>query len=485
MDRFLGENFLLTTRIGKALYYDIAKELPIVDYHCHIDPVDIASDRIYLNPTRLWLAHDHYKWRLMRANGVDEAFITGDADDFRRFEQWALTLEKAAGNPLYAWSHMELKHFFGYSGHLKGSNAEEVWNFCMEKIGPGIRASDLLKAAKVRLLCTTDDPVSDLSWHREYRSGPGQSIRMLPTFRPDRVLSVEQEDFSQYLMELSTASGIKIVDFDTLRQALALRMDYFSENGCLISDHGLSEFRFLSWDEAEIDAILDERLKGAGITAEQRWKYLSAMLCFLAASYEKRGWAMQLHFGVNRNVNTAAFRHLGPDSGFDCIGGEIPYRDLVLFMDRMQSKAALPKTVLYSIEPGDNAVIDSLTHCFPAPGVVSKVQHGAPWWFNDHKDGIRQHLSSLAAQGLLGTFIGMLTDSRSLLSYVRHDYFRRILCDYLGALVEACEYPNDPQLLENLVKDISYRNCLSYFGLGIDEPTNLTVMQQGGNHVTD
>ena len=485
MHRFLGDDFLLTTRTGKALYCNIAKDLPIVDYHCHIDPADVASDRIYSNPTQLWLSHDHYKWRLMRANGIDEAFITGGADDFCKFEQWAQVLEKAAGNPLYVWSHMELKRFFGYAGHLTGSNARDVWEFCMEKIGSGIRASALLKTAGVRLLCTTDDPASDLSWHRKYRSDPNRTIRMLPAFRPDRILAAEKETFPQYLEELSAASGVEVIDFSSLRRALDARMDFFSDNGCVISDHGLSAFHFRTWSEAEIDEILRSRLQKAEITAAQQQTYLSAVLCFLAASYDKRGWAMQLHFGVNRNVNSAMFGLLGPDTGFDCIGGGISYQEVALFLDRMQSQNALPKTVLYSIEPGDNAAIDSLIHCFPSPGIASKVQHGASWWFNDHKEGIRQHLSSLASQGLLGTFIGMLTDSRSLLSYVRHDYFRRILCDYLGALVDTGEFPNDPQLLENLVKDISYRNCLSYFGLEIDESSNFNAMQQGGNHVTD
>ena len=485
MDRFLDDDFLLTGQTGKILYHSVARDLPVVDYHSHIDPEEIASDRIFYNPAQLWLSHDHYKWRLMRARGVDESFITGDAGDFHKFEQWALTLEKAAGNPLYVWSHMELKRFYGYSGQLKGSNAKEVWDACMEKTGSGIRASELLKTANVRLLCTTDDPVSDLEWHRRYRSDPGMRIQMLPAFRPDRILAPEKSGFPGYLEELSASADIRILDFPTLRAALDARMDFFSQQGCVISDHSLPEFRFRTWSEEEIDAILRARLQGADITSEQQQKYLSAVLCYLAASYEKRGWAMQLHFGVNRNVNSSMFELLGPDAGFDCIGGGISYREVALFLDRLQSDHALPRTVLYSVEPGDNAVIDALIHCFPSPGIASKVQHGASWWFNDHKDGIRQHLSSLAAQGLLGAFVGMLTDSRSLLAYVRHDYFRRILCDYLGALVDGGEYPNDPQLLDNLIKDISYRNCLSYFSLEIDESSTLTATQQGGSHVTD
>ena len=468
MERFLSENFLLKSQTGKRLYREAACNLPIVDYHCHIDPADIASDRIYRTPSQLWLDHDHYKWRLLRSNGVDEAYITGDADDFSKFEQWAKTLEKAAGNPLYLWSHMELKHFFGYEGYLKGSNAAGVWDFCMKKIGTGIRASDLLRKADVRLLCTTDDPVSDLSWHREYRAGSTHAPRMLPTFRPDRILAVENRDYPQYTAELSACAKIAVTDFESLRRALDQRMDYFSENGCRLSDHSLSEFHLYPWKEREIDEIMRIRAGNGVVSTEQQHQYRSAVLCYLAGSYARRGWAMQLHFGVHRNVNSMMFATLGADTGFDCIGGPVSYQDVARFLDTLHRNNNLPRTVIYSIDPGDNAVIDSLAYSFHETGTRSLIQHGAAWWFNDHKDGIRQHLSSLAAQGLLGTFIGMLTDSRSLLSYVRHDYFRRILCEFLGDLVDAGEYPNDPQLLETLVKDISYRNSLAYFGLEID-----------------
>lgn len=485
MDQFFGQDFLLANRTGRELYHRVAEDLPVVDYHSHIDPREIALDRVFTNPSQLWLSHDHYKWRLMRAAGVDEAWITGDVDDFGKFEQWAGTLEKAAGNPLYAWTHMELKRFFGYSGQLNGRKAREVWDLCMEKIGSGIPASAFLAQSNVRLLCTTDDPVSDLAWHQKSRTEQGKSFRMLPTFRPDRIAAPEKADYPAYLKELSLVSGIDIGDFDTLRKALEQRMDLFSANGCRISDHGLTDFRFRPWDEAEIDRIIQARREGAAISEEQRQTYVSAVLNFLAASYAKRGWAMQLHLGVSRNVNSAMFERLGADSGFDCIGGGVSWRDVARFLDRLQSENALPRTVLYSIDPKDNAAIDTLIHCFPMPGSPSWVQHGAPWWFNDHREGIRRHLSSLASQGLLGAFIGMLTDSRSLLSYVRHDYFRRILCDYIGGLVEGGEYPGDPELLENLVKDISYRNCLSYFGLEIEESTTVNPIAQGGKHVTD
>lgn len=485
MSRFLGDDLLLTTPAGKALYDDIAKNLPIVDYHCHIDPADIASDRIFLNPTSLWLDHDHYKWRLMRANGVEEAYITGDADDFDKFQKWAQTLEKAPGNPLYLWCHMELKTFFGYTGHLKGSNAGEVWNFCMERIGSGMRASELLKATDVRLLCTTDDPASDLSWHRALLRGPKRAYRMLPTFRPDRILAVEAEDYSEYLEKLSAASGIDIDSFDSLRAALDQRMDFFAANGCVISDHGLSQFCFRPWREAEIDRIIRARINGQPVTEEQQHQYRSALMSFLAGVYRERAWVMQLHFGVSRNVNSAMFKALGPDAGFDCIGSGFPRQEAEAFLDRLDSAGALPRTILYSVDPSDVTIIDTLVQCFTEPGAPGKVRHGAAWWFNDNKEGIRGHLASLAAQGLLGTYAGMLTDSRSLLSYVRHDYFRRILCDYLGELVEAGEYPGDHELLENLVKDISYRNCLSYFGFEIEESICSQSIAQGGNHVTD
>lgn len=467
MSTFLNDDIFLHNDTSKVLYHSIAKNIPIIDYHSHVNPQYIAEDKSFYNLTELWLKEDHYKWRLMRANGVDEYYITGRADDFAKFEQWAGTLEKAAGNPVYIWSHMELKRYFGYTGFLSAGNAKEVWDFCNQTLKAGLSARQLLSMADVRLLCTTDDPVSSLRWHKEIAACASCSLKVLPTFRPDKILAVDECGFTDYIKNLSACSRQKIDDFRSFQLAIKKRIDFFFECGCLISDHSLEQFFYCPASDEELNQIFNLAISGNILSAEQINQYRTAMLIFLAKAYTEKNWAMQLHFGVVRNVNRKMYRCTGADSGFDCIGESISGNDVTALFNHLNSIDALPKTVLYSLNPNDNARIDCIVNSFPLQNAASGIQHGCAWWFNDHKEGIKKHLESLSSLGLLGNFVGMLTDSRSFLSYVRHEYFRRILCDYMGALIENGEFPYDFPLVETIIKNISYYNCKKYFSFDI------------------
>lgn len=464
MKPFLDADFLLDGDTAQKLYHQVAQKLPIVDYHCHIDPREIAEDRVFYNLAQLWLEGDHYKWRLMRANGVAERCITGDASDYEKFEQWAATLEKAVGNPLYHWSHLELQRYFGYNGVLNKANAQAVWDHCQQVIGSGMRVRDILQKSNVTLLCTTDDPTDTLEWHRTLAADTALETKVLPAFRPDKAVNLEKDTFEHYIEKLSVASGILIDSWDRLTAALDNRLDFFAQNGCTLSDHGLDNLHYLPADTAELDAILKKRLSDEMVTETEMWQYKSGLLEHLAREYARRGWVMQLHFAAQRDNNTAMFHALGPDTGYDSIGPGVDLRGLAAFLDTLERSGKLPKTVLYSLAPGDNAALVSLMGCYQGGGVPGKMQHGSAWWFNDHKPGMEAQLSTLANEGLLGNFIGMLTDSRSFLSYTRHEYFRRILCNLIGGWVDRGEFPNDPPALERLVADISYHNTVRYFG---------------------
>lgn len=464
MKPFLDEEFLLDTDTAQTLYHGTAERMPILDYHCHVSPREIAEDRVFHNLTQLWLGGDHYKWRLMRANGVEERYITGDASDFEKFQAWAATLERAVGSPLYHWSHLELRRYFGFGGHLTADNAKEVWEHCAQAIGGGMGVRDILRRSNVTLLCTTDDPADRLEWHERISASGALETKVLPAFRPDRAVNVEKPDFVDYIANLSQASGVPITGWESLTAALDERMDFFADHGCRISDHGLENLWFLPAAETELDSILKRRLAGASLTGQELWQYKSALLCFFARGYAKRDWAMQLHFSAQRDNNRRMLRQLGPDTGYDCIGPGVNLPDLARFLNALEETGELPRTVLYSLEPGDNAALVSLMGCFQGPGTAGKLQHGSAWWFNDHRFGMEAQLSNLAAGGLLGNFIGMLTDSRSFLSYTRHEYFRRILCGLLGRWVEHGEFPDDRPALERLTADIAYRNSIRYFG---------------------
>lgn len=463
--KFLDEDFLLSTKTARELYHDYAEKLPIIDYHCHISPREIAEDWQFDNMTQVWLAADHYKWRQMRSNGVEERYITGDATDYEKFCKWAETLEKAIGNPLYHWSHMELWRYIGYEGVLNRDTAGKVWELCERRLEEeDMSVRGIMRASNVRLVCTTDDPVDSLCWHQMLAKDDMFQIQVLPTFRPDRALSIEKPDFMEYMIQLSSVSGIEIKHFDDWKEALAKRMDYFAKMGCRVSDHGLLYIPWVPADEKEIVRIFHAGIQGERITKEDEWKFKTAAMLWLGREYERRGWVMQLHFGVTRNNNSRMYRMLGADTGFDGIYNRVPMTELSSYLDALCQEYALPKTILYSLNPADNAALAVLIGCFQEAGTTGKIQQGSAWWFNDHKHGMRAQMTSLASLGLLGNFIGMLTDSRSFLSYTRHEYFRRILCDLIGGWVEQGEYPKDKEWLGRLITDISYNNAVKYFG---------------------
>ena len=461
MEKFMSENFLLSTETAQKLYRDFACDMPIIDYHCHICPEDIAKDIHYENMTQVWLGGDHYKWRQMRANGIDEYYITGNAPDREKFQKWAETLPLLIGNPLYHWSHMELKKYFGYEGVLNPNTAEEVWNLCNEKLKT-MSVRDMILQSHVKTICTTDDPADSLIWHEEIAHSDFP-VTVLSAWRPDRLLHIGQEGFASYIQKLALAAQIEIENFSDFKKAVLSRMDFFDRHGCKVSDHSLSYIMYVPYEPEEIHLIFRDALQGNPLSEEQIQKYQTACLEFLAQEYEKRHWVMQLHFGVMRDNNKKQWKCLGADTGFDSIGDSISISQLSAFLNHLAENDTLPKTILYSLNPGDNAAIDSLMGCFQDGTPLGRIQHGAAWWFNDSRQGIIEHLSSLANLGVLGNFIGMLTDSRSFLSYTRHDYFRRILCDFISRLVENGEYPPDYAALGRIIKNICYENAKQYF----------------------
>lgn len=466
MKAFLDEDFLLSSETAKWLYHEYAKKLPIVDYHCHINPQEIYENRRFENITQLWLEADHYKWRLMRSNGVEEDYITGKASDWEKFEQWAKTLELAIGNPLYHWSHLELKRYFGYQGHLCGETAKEVWELCNEKLkGEEFSARGIIERSKVQLLCTTDDPADTLEWHERLKEEESFKVQVLPTWRPDRALSLEKTDYLDYLQKLEKASGEKIASYNDLLEALRIRMDFFAEMGCCLSDHGLAYVYYAPAAGQQIEEIFAKRLAGELPSKEEEAQFKTAFLIAMGKEYCRRGWAMQLHFGVKRDNSRRVFSKLGADAGIDCISNYTPSDQLVSFLDSLDITRELPKTILYSLNPVDNAAIGTVIGCFQTSCTPGKIQQGSAWWFNDHKAGMQEQMISLANLGVLGNFIGMLTDSRSFVSYTRHEYFRRVLCDLIGGWVENGEYPSDEKALEKIIKGICYNNAVRYLGL--------------------
>lgn len=463
MKNFMDKDFLLSNEISKKLYHDFSSNMPIIDYHCHINPQEIAEDKKFENITQVWLGGDHYKWRQMRSNGVEEKYITGDATDREKFQKWAETLEKAIGNPLYHWSHLELQRYFGFYGNLNGDTAEEVWNICNEKLKT-MSARSIMKDSNVELICTTDDPIDDLKYHIAINEDETFDIKVLPTWRPDKAIAIEKVDFVDYIAKLSEVSEIEINSFDTWKQAITKRIEFFNEVGCRISDHGLLYIPYVEADEKTVDEIFKKRLAGETLTENEELQYKTACMLYCGAEYSRLGWAMQLHFGVTRDNNTKMFNKLGVDTGFDGIYNRVSIDQLSSYLNALNKEDNLPKTILYSLNPVDNAAIGTLIGCFQEAGVCGKIQQGSAWWFNDHKTGMIEQMTSLANLGLLGNFIGMLTDSRSFLSYTRHEYFRRIMCELIGEWVANGEYPNDEKVLERMIKNISHDNALNYFG---------------------
>ncbi len=474
MKAFMDQDFLLSTETAQRLYHKYAQTSPILDYHCHIDPQEIAKDRRFDNITQVWLGGDHYKWRQMRSNGIEEKYITGDAPDREKFQKWAETLEKAIGNPLYHWSHLELQRYFGYHGALSGKTAQEVWDLCNDALAQDdMSARNIIRRSHVTLICTTDDPVDSLKWHEMIARDETFDVQVLPAWRPDRAMNLEKPDYPDYIGKLEDASGVRISSFADLIQALKVRMEYFAERGCLVSDHGLAYVMYVPASEQEIETIFKKRLRQEQISRTEELQFKTAFLLQLGALYHDFGWVMQIHYGVKRDNNQKLFRSLGADAGVDCICNYTPSDQLADFLNALAVQDKLPKTVLYSLNPADNAALGTIIGCFQSAEAVGKIQQGAAWWFNDHRQGMRDQMISLANLGLLGNFIGMLTDSRSFLSYTRHEYFRRNLCDLIGGWVENGEYPDDEEALGKLIRGISYGNAVRYFGFHLDPDARL------------
>ena len=459
MKPFMDKDFLLSTETAKHLYHDFAADMPIIDYHCHLDPKEIFEDRRFENITQVWLGGDHYKWRLMRSAGVDERYITGDATDREKFQKWAETLSLAIGNPLYHWSRLELRNYFGYTGALNGDTAEEVWNICNKRLQT-MSARKLIVDSNVKALCTTDDPADSLEWHKKIAEDNSFGVKVLPSFRPDKAVGIEKADYLDYLKRLG-----EIASYAQLVDVLKERLAFFVSLGCRVSDHGLDAVPFAPATEAEVEAIFQKRLHGELPTETEAKQFKTTLLLALCREYRRLGVVMQLHFGVIRDNSKRVFRALGPDAGIDSIGDAPSIKELAAFLCALDETGELPKTILYSLNPNDNAALVTVMGAFQTGEAVSKVQHGSAWWFNDHKRGMIDQLTTLAADGYLAGFVGMLTDSRSFLSYARHEYFRRILCDLIGTWVENGEYPNDDAALRTIVEGICYTNAKRYFHL--------------------
>jgi len=466
MKKFLDKDFLLENETSRMLYHEIASGLPIIDYHCHLDPKLIAEDASFNNLTQAWLAGDHYKWRAMRANGVKERFCTGDAKDEEKFMKWAATVPDTLRNPLYHWTHLELRRYFGIEELLNPGTAKDIY----KRAGDLLRTEDfsvrrLIRKMNVEVICTTDDPVDSLEHHQRIRDDKFET-RVLPAWRPDRAMAVEDaESYNLYLGTLEKASGISISTLMDLLTALQHRHDFFHEMGCRTSDHGLELFYSEDFDHQEIERIFLKVRKGRTLNQQEVNCFKSAMLVELAVMDHEAGWAQQFHVGAIRNNNTRRYHELGPDTGFDSIGDNKMAASMSRFLDRLDQQNQLARTIVYNLNPADNALMASMVSNFNDGLIPGKMQFGSGWWFMDQKYGMTEQINTLSSLGLLSRFVGMLTDSRSFLSYPRHEYFRRILCNLVGRDVENGEIPNESSLLENLIKNVCYYNAKEYFAL--------------------
>lgn len=468
MKKFMDEDFLLKNDTAVKLYHGYAEEMPIFDYHCHLSPQDIAGDKKYPNITEIWLGGDHYKWRALRTNGIDEKYITGASDDREKFMKWAETMPYCIGNPLYHWTHLELKRYFGIEKILSPETAEEIWEKCNHLLQTDeFSVRSLIKRSNVKVLCTTDDPVDSLEYHAAIAADKTFDVRVLPAFRPDKGINIDGSGFSSWVEKLSEASEINIRTINDFKNALMLRLKFFHDAGCRLSDHALEPVVCAECTEAEAGAVFLRALEGKQLSVEEVIKYKTHIVQFLAGQYVRMGWTMQLHMGCMRNNNGPMLKLLGPDTGFDAIGSAIPAEALAKLLNSINEKTGLPRTILYCLNPGDNEVMATIAGCFQGSETAGKIQFGSGWWFNDQKDGMIRQMTALANLGLLGRFVGMLTDSRSFLSYTRHEYFRRILCNLVGEWVEDGEAPNDLELLGNMIRNICYNNAKNYFGIAI------------------
>ena len=463
MKKFMGTDFLLNNEVEKELFELFAKDKPIFDWHCHLSAKEIFENKAPKDLCELWLSGDHYKWRAMRSAGIEEKFITGDAEPFEKFAAYAKTLSLAVGNPLYHWSHLELQRYFGIDTPLSPDTAKEIWDKTQEKInGGGFTPRELISASNVFALCTTDDPADSLEYHQKLL-GENLSFCVYPAFRPDKVINIETHNFPEYLSLLSKVAEIEINTFSDLKKALSKRMDFFRSLGSVASDQSVATLPYAPAPDSEIEIIFEKAKSGTELSVEELDKYKFAVLCFLGKEYAKKGFAMELHLGALRNNNFRAFSSLGADSGFDSIDDQKQAQGLSRFLDTLDKEELLPKTILFTLNPKDNFVLGSMIGNFQSPEAKSKIQFGSAWWFNDNIDGMTAQLKALANLGVLGCFVGMVTDSRSFLSYPRHEYFRRILCHIIGSWVNDGLYPFDEKALKRIIGGICFDNAREYF----------------------
>ncbi|MFE4114342.1 glucuronate isomerase [Priestia sp. YIM B13448] len=464
MKKFMDDNFLLTNETAAHLYNTYAKDMPIIDYHCHLNPQEIYENKQFETLINVWLDGDHYKWRLMRANGIEEEKITGSASDYEKFLAWAKTVPMTIGNPLYHWTHLELKRFFDIDEILNEHTAPFIWEKANEKLRSGeFGARDLITRSNVKVICTTDDPTDSLEYHMKLRDVQEFETQVLPSFRPDKGLEINQEGFKNWIAKLQDCSHHSIHTYDDLLKALESRARFFHSMGGRLSDHALNKMVYTKTSKEEVSEIFLKAVKGEGVSTEEESKYKSYTLIFLGKLYNELGWAMQFHLHALRNNNTKMFHQLGPDTGYDSMYDGQVAEPLVQLLDQMDVQNSLPKTILYSLNPKDNYVLASIIGSFQGDGIPGKLQLGTAWWFNDQREGMLEQMKALSNIGLFSRFIGMLTDSRSFLSYTRHEYFRRLVCSLIGTWVEEGEMPNDQQLLEQIVKGICYENAKDYF----------------------
>ena len=462
---FIHDDFLLSTRTARRLYHEFAAPEPIFDYHCHLSPRDIAENRQFKNLFEIWLEGDHYKWRAMRSNGVPERFCTGDATPLEKFKAWAATVPHTLRNPLYHWTHLELSRYFSITELLDESSAERIWEQANEQLAtPAFTTQGLLRKFNVTTLCTTDDPVDDLCHHQSIAKS-GLATHVLPAFRPDAALAVHRpEFFNAWRARLEQASNLEVGTLPALLDALRQRCDFFHANGCRLSDHGLESCPAAPCTEAEANAVFDAAFSGKAASPAEQVQFASFVMLFLGRLYAERGWTMQLHLGALRGNNTRLLRTLGPDTGFDSIGDFPQAVSLAAFLDRLDTENSLPKTILYNLNPADNYVFASMIGNFQDGQIPGKVQLGSGWWFLDQKEAMEWQLDALSNLGLLSRFVGMVTDSRSFMSYPRHEYFRRVLCNLIGRDIEAGEIPDADALVGPLVRNICHANAKRYFG---------------------
>lgn len=466
MKQFLDDNFLLQTDAAQRLYFEYAQQQPIYDYHCHLPPKDIAENKNFRNLAEIWLAGDHYKWRVLRTAGIDEHFITGGASDYEKYQAWAKTVPLTLGNPVYHWTHLELRRPFGFKNIVfNNKTADHIWHEANQKLAtPQFSTRGILAEMNVKAIGTTDDPIDSLQYHQQIAADATFKTAVRPSWRPDKVFKIELAGFNDYIQQLGQVTDINIIRFDDLLTALTKRLDHFQRHGCQASDHGIEILRYAAVpSEKTLDHILTKRLNNQTLSEQEIAEFSTAVLIWLGQQYHKRNWVMQLHLGALRNNNQRMFKLLGPDSGFDSIGDRPIAEPLSALLGQLDLTDQLPKTILYCLNPRDNEVLATLIGNFQGGGIAGKIQFGSGWWFNDQKDGMERQIMQLSQMGLLSLFVGMLTDSRSFLSFTRHEYFRRILCNMVGHWIENGEIPSDYSLVGNMISDICYNNAHRYF----------------------